>query len=403
MSKFNIQNKLKSGARAGIVSTPHGDIATPAFIPVGTKATVKSLVPEMVKDYIGAEAILANTYHLYLQPGTEILEKAGGIHKFMNWHGPIFTDSGGFQAFSLGVAFGKKMGKIVSDEVGSSNNDNTDSLNTKGDTENGLPLAKVDDDGVEFKSIIDGSSHRFTPEKTIDIERAIGADIIFVLDECASPHASREYQEIALERTRKWAERCLARHKELNSKEPKQLLYGIVQGGRYEDLRRKSAQQIGSMDFDGFGIGGTFDEGDVSTAVSYVCNELPEDRPRHLLGIGEPKDLVLAVGSGIDTFDCVAPTRIARNGSVYSGKSRINLLNARFVNDFKPLDENCNCYVCKNYSRAYIAHLFRAKEMLAATLASIHNLHYIVSLVESLRLSILDGTYEEFKDKFLER
>lgn len=353
MFKFSIA--AKSGrARAAVIETPHGIIETPAFIPVGTKATVKALTPEQVRDAADAQAVLANTYHLYLEPGQEIVRKAGGLGKFMNWTGPTFTDSGGFQAFSLGPG----------------------------------GLAKVDDDGVTFKSVIDGSTHRFTPESSIDIQHALGADIIFVLDDIDS-----------VERTRGWAERCLARHKATKTG---QALFGIVQGGRYEDLRKESARQIGAMDFDGFGIGGTFEKADMATAVGWVSDELPEDKPRHLLGIGEPEDIILGIENGADTFDCVAPTRLGRNGSAYiraadGGFDRINLLNAQFVTDFSPLDPACGCYTCKNYTRAYVAHLFRAKEMLAATLASIHNLYFLINLAREARQAILNGSFENFK------
>jgi queuine tRNA-ribosyltransferase len=261
-----------------------------------------------------------------------------------------------------------------------------------------VALARVDDDGVDFKSIIDGSSHRFTPEISIDIQHAIGADIIFVLDECAPPDASYEKQKQAIERTTRWAERCLTHHKILGGE---QSLYGIVQGARFEDLRQESARSIGAMDFDGFGIGGTFEKGDMATAVGWVCAGLPENKPRHLLGIGEPVDLILGIENGADTFDCVAPTRMARNGSVYTRtQGRINLLNAQFVSDFSPLDPTCMCYTCKNYTRAYVAHLFRAKEMLAATLASIHNLYFLVHLVKQARQAIIEGKWEDFKEQF---
>ena len=259
-------------------------------------------------------------------------------------------------------------------------------------------MAKLDDDGVTFKSIIDGSTHRFTPESSIGIQHAIGADIIFAFDECISPHESYERQKEAVERTRLWAERCLGYH---TSKNTGQALFGIVQGGRYEDLRKKSAQDIGAMDFDGFGIGGSFDKEDIGIAVGWVVDNLPEGKPRHLLGIGsEPIDLILGIENGIDTFDCVAPTRIARNGSAYTQGGRINLVNAQFTEDFNPIDSGCGCYTCTNYTRAYVAHLFRAKEMLAATLTSIHNLYFVVNLVKRARKAIVEGKWEEFKEEF---
>ncbi len=396
MFKFNIETRVSGTlARAGIIETDHGIIETPAFIPVSTKATLKSLTPEHLADLVGAQATLANTYHLYLQPGSEILKKAGGLHKFMNWQKPTFTDSGGFQAFSLGANHGRRS-KIAKDEkevlVPAVQLDEKSEI---------APLAKVDDQGVDFKSVIDGSSHRFTPESSIDIQYAIGADIIFVLDECAAPDADYNTQKRAVERTYEWAKKSLAHHKKLvkSNGDFFPALYGIVQGAKFEDLRKQSAKNIGAMEFDGFGIGGTFEKGDMATAVGWVCSELPENKPRHLLGIGEPADLILGIENGADTFDCVAPTRIARNGSVYTkNEGRINLLNAKFTSDLTSIDSTCACYTCKNYTRAYVAHLFRAKEMLAATLASIHNLYFVVSLVKEARKAIVEGRWEKFKE-----
>lgn len=425
MLKFTIESKIPGKlGRAGTIETPHGRIQTPAFIPVGTKATVKSLSPEQVAS-LGADAILANTYHLYLQPGTEILKKAGGLGKFMNWKGPTFTDSGGFQAFSLGPAFGNGAAKIGkrTDEPETATGEDTlrsglaasiaaaehgrtrVSEPVPGEGES-VRLAKIDDDGVTFKSIIDGSTHRFTPEKSIQIQHDIGADIIFAFDECLSPQESYEKQKAAVERTHAWAVRCLEEHERLRSTTPSALnpapfLFGIVQGGRHEDLRRQSAKTIGTMSvgggFDGFGIGGSFDKEDIGTAVGWVCEELPENKPRHLLGIGEPEDLILGIENGVDTFDCVAPTRIARNGAAYIKGGRINLFNSEFQKDMTPIEAGCECYTCKNYSKAYLAHLFRAKEMLAATLTSVHNLYFLVNLVKSARKAIVEGKWEEFK------
>lgn len=291
-----------------------------------------------------------------------------------------------------------------------------------------VKLAKIDDDGVTFKSIIDGSTHRFTPERSIEIQHAIGADIIFAFDECLSPQESYEKQKAAVERTHAWAQRCLDAHRKADvgdsfsgrfgpsegegepaATRPRvdgvsrkilsrtSALFGIVQGGRHEDLRRHSAKTIGSMDFDGFGIGGSFDKDDIGTAVGWVCEELPENKPRHLLGIGEPEDLILGIENGIDTFDCVAPTRIARNGAAYIKGGRINLFNAQFVSDFTPIEKDCGCYTCTNYTKAYLAHLFRAKEMLAATLTSIHNLYFLVHLVKNARKAIVEGKWGEFR------
>lgn len=417
--KFTIIAKAPhSLARAGTIETAHGTIETPAFIPVGTKATVKSVMTDSVRDAVDAEAVLANTYHLYLQPGDEIIKKAGGLGKFMNWSGPTFTDSGGFQAFSLGTVKGRGK-KIIDDEA--------NEATPEKDIASEVMMAKIDDDGVTFKSIIDGSEHRFTPERSIQIQHNIGADIIFAFDECATPGADYEYQKKAVERTRVWAERCLEEskklkarlHAETESQNSEPALFGIVQGGRHEDLRKLSARDIGAMklsdgaSFDGFGIGGSFDKDDIGTAVKWVNEVLPEDKPRHLLGIGEPIDLILGVANGVDTFDCVAPTRLARTGAAYiyphadfvdangKKKTRINLLNADFKDDFGPLDPNCECSTCKNYSRAYIAHLFRAKEMLGATLLSVHNLYFLVHIVKRLRAGIIEGNFEEVTERML--
>lgn len=391
MLTFSIQAKdLKSRARAGTIETPHGKIETPAFIPVGTKASVKSLTPEAVENQVGAFAVLANTYHLYLQPGHELIKKAGGLGKFMNWKGPTFTDSGGFQAFSLGGQLKKHKSKIKK-EI-SEDDLAQETLSSEPEE---VPMAEADDDGVTFKSIIDGSEHRFTPEKSIEIQHAIGADIIFAFDECLSPTESYERQKAAVERTNEWAKRCLEYH---SKNQNQSALFGIVQGGRHEDLRKESAKAIGAMNFDGFGIGGSFDKDDIGTAVGWVSDTLPENKPRHLLGIGsEPSDLILGIENGVDTFDCVAPTRMARNGSVYSKKGRINLLNSQYVSDMGPIDSICKCYTCTNYTNAYLSHLFRAKEMLAATLASIHNLYFMVNLTKEARKAIIEGKFQEFK------
>ncbi len=408
---FEVQRGGKKGKeRAGKICTRHGDILTPAFIPVGTKATVKAVTTGEMKMDVKAQAILANTYHLYLQPGTEVLEKAGGLNKFMNWSGPTFTDSGGFQAFSLGAEKGRKS-KIANKEKGEGRREEEGGRTEKEEMrENVIDFARVDDDGVTFKSVIDGSTHRFTPEISIDIQKSIGADIIFAFDECLNPHDLFEKQERAVLRTTEWAKRCIAEFtKKGGGRDSGQALLGIVQGGRHEDLRRKSAKEIAMMDFDGFGIGGSFDKDDIGTAVGWVTNELPENKPRHLLGIGDPKDLVMGVENGVDTFDCVSPTRIARNGSAYvhidpeSGEplTRVNLTNARYAKEFGPIDPSCSCSTCKDYSCAYIAHLFKAKEMLAATLVSIHNLYFLVSLVERLRLGILEGKFEQAKEGVL--
>lgn len=392
--KFTIEKRLPGAlGRAGILETPHGVIETPAFIVVGTKGSVKSLTPEQVLS-IGGQSVLANTYHLYLEPGEELVKNSGGLGKFMNWDGPTFTDSGGFQVFSLGAAMGKSVGKIATGEEIA---EYTDEGNFGG------RLAQIDEEGVTFRSFINGSEHRFTPERSMEIQQNLGADIIFAFDECTSPMAPREYQKRAMERTHRWAKRCLESHKKSD-----QALFGVVQGGRFEDLRKESAKvladlEVGGKSFDGFGIGGSFVKEDMATAVKWVNDILPENKPRHLLGIGEPADLFLGIENGCDTFDCVAPTRLGRNGAFYTNEGRIIVLNSEFRDDLSPIEKDCDCYACKNFSRGYIAHLFRAKEMLGPTLGSIHNLHFIVSLVKKIRQSILDGDFAEFKGEFLKR
>lgn len=385
--------------RTGTIKTPHGEIQTPAFIPVGTKATVKSALPDSVTE-LGAQAVLSNAYHLYLQPGADVLDEAGGLSKFMNWDKPTFTDSGGFQVMSLGVGFKKVIDM------------NTESLNSDDViAEKRERLAHVDDDGVTFKSHLDGSLHRFTPEISMQVQHKIGADIMFAFDELTTLHNTRRYQERSLERTRLWALRCLDEHKRLTderSSKPYQALFGVLQGAQYEDLRRKAAQDLGRMqssgiEFDGFGMGGALDKSILGTIVSWMAEELPVNKPRHLLGIGEPADLFAGVENGADTFDCVAPTREARTSAVYSPDGRFNVSNGGFKRDFSPIDENCGCYTCKNYSRAYLNHLFRAKEILGPTLATIHNLHFIVNLVDQMRAAINNGDFQEFKKEFLGR
>lgn len=392
---FKIEKKLSGLGRAGVLTTPHGVINTPAFVTVGTKATVKALTPEQVAD-LGAQVVLANTYHLYLEPGDEIVRDAGGFGKFMNWNGPTMTDSGGFQVFSLGMAFGSKVGKLakVGEVIEGEEIDKGDEAGK---------LAKIDEDGVTFKSYKDGSEHRFTPERSMEIQHNLGADMFFAFDECTSPAAPYEYQKEAMERTHRWAKRSLDAHHKNTEATQKQGLFGVVQGGRHRDLREESARVLGAMGFDGYGIGGSFDKDDMGTAVGWVNAILPENKPRHLLGIGEPEDLFGAVENGCDLFDCVAPTRTGRNGTLHTRDGKINILNAKFVRDFAPVDDECDCYTCKNYTRAYLAHLFRSNEMLAATLASIHNLRFLIALVEKMRESILDESFDNFKSEFLKR
>jgi queuine tRNA-ribosyltransferase len=385
--------------RTGEITTPHGVIKTPAFIPVGTKATLKSVLPELIKDF-GAQAVLANAYHLYLQPGSDLIDEAGGVGKFMNWDGPTFTDSGGFQVLSLGVGF-KKV--IAMDEKTFQADDVIADKKER--------LAHVDDDGVTFKSHLDGSLHRFTPEVSMQVQHQLGADIIFAFDECTTLHNTRKYQEKALERTRLWAKRCLTEHDRLTQEranKPYQALFGVLQGAQYEDLRRKAAQDLGAMNedgitFDGFGIGGALDKQTLGQILRWVNEELPENKPRHFLGIGEPDDLFVGVENGADTFDCVAPSRQARTGSVFTKDGRLNISNAPHKREFKPIEDDCTCYTCKNYTRAYLCHLFRSKEMLASTLATIHNQHFIVGLVDQMRRSIEEGNFFEFKAEFMGR
>ena len=376
--------------RTGVIHTPHGYIATPAFIPVGTAATVKALTVEMMRDN-SAQAILSNAYHLYLQPGSELVERAGGLAKFMNWNGPTFTDSGGFQVLSLGSGY-KKVVSMVSDEA-------TVAIKS-------TRHAFVDDDGVNFKSHRDGSMHRFTPEVSMQIQHAIGADICFAFDELTSLADPRKYQEEALERTHQWAERSLAEFRRLGkeaTKKPYQALFGVLQGANYEDLRRETSRKLGSMEFDGYGIGGAIEKDRLGEIVRWCTEELPVNRPKHLLGISEPDDIFAAIENGVDTFDCVSPTRVARNGAAYTLDGRFTIKAARYFDDFGPLDPDCDCYTCKNYTRAYINHLYKAKEILAAILVSNHNEHFIIKLVDDIRSSIKNNTFSDFKEAWLKR
>lgn len=393
--KFEIHKELENGlGRVGTITTQHGEIKTPAFVAVGTKGTVKSLTPEQVKD-TGVQTIIANTYHLYLEPGDKNIKNMGGLHKAMNWQGPLMTDSGGFQVFSLGAAYGKNGVSKIShgkDEL---------LLPEVNDLEV-AKIAKIDPNGVMFRDHSKGDAHYFTPEKSIDIQHNLGADIIFAFDECTSPHEPLHYQKEALERTHRWAKRSLEYHKSKPNSET-QALFGIVQGGRDENLRKESAEYIGGLDFDGFGIGGSFDKEDMNKAVEWCNKILPKEKPRHLLGIGEPEDLFMAVENGCDLFDCVAPTRIARNGGIYTKEGKINLLNKQFRDDLNPLDSDCGCYACKNFSRSYVAHLFHAKEMLASTLASIHNIYFLAHIVEGMREAIVNNNFEKYKRDFLSK
>ncbi|MCV7238949.1 tRNA guanosine(34) transglycosylase Tgt [Mycolicibacterium celeriflavum] len=380
--------------RTGVIRTPHGEIHTPAFIPVGTQATVKAVLPEMMKE-LGAQAILANGYHLYLQPGADIVDEAGGLGAFMNWPGPTFTDSGGFQVLSLGAGF-RKVLAMDTERV------QADDIIAEGKER----LAAVDDDGVTFRSHLDGSTHRFTPEVSIGIQHRLGADIIFAFDELTTLVNTRGYQERSVQRTHDWAVRCLAEHRRLQASrpdKPKQALFGVVQGAQYEDLRRQAARGLVSLGFDGYGIGGALEKQNLATIVGWVCEELPVDKPRHLLGISEPDDLFDAVAAGADTFDCVSPSRVARNAALYSTSGRFNITNARFRRDFTPVDAECDCYTCAHYTRAYLHHLFKAKEILSATLCTIHNQRFVVRLVDRMRAAIDAGEFDELRADVLGR
>lgn len=397
--EFTIKKRLKGTlARTGVIKTPHGDIKTPAFIVGGTKATVKTLTPEQVIA-LGGQSILANTYHLMLRPGADIVQQAGGLGAFMNYSGPTFTDSGGFQVFSLGVAYKKGIDKVAHTEKG-------EESAAKASSDQ---LAKVTDKGVNFRSHIDGQKLIMTAESSMELQHKIGADIHMAFDECPAPLAERTYLIDSLNRTHAWADRCLARHTELNeahrkAKEPLQALYGVIQGARHEDLRKQSANYLGTKDFDGYGIGGVFEPGEIPTTVKWVCETLPENKPRHLLGMGaQPADLFLGVEYGIDTFDCVAPTRQARNGALFTKDGRINITNTKFATDFTPIEADCSCYTCKGYTKAYINHLFKADEMLAFTLASIHNEQFVVGTVDAIRESIENDTFFDYKKEFLTR
>lgn len=364
--KFELIKESKdSKARLGKLYTPHGVIETPIFMPVGTRATVKAMTPEEVKD-LGAQIILSNTYHLYLKPGHELIKEAGGLHKFMNWSGPILTDSGGFQVFSLG------------------------------------DLRKINEEGVEFRSHIDGSKHFLSPEKSIEIQNALGSDIMMAFDECAPYPASYEYVEKSMERTTRWAKRCKDFHKDWD----RQAIFGIVQGGMFKDLREKSAHDLVAMDFPGYAIGG-LSVGEprelMCDILDYTTPLLPKDKPRYLMGVGTPDYLFEAVIRGIDMADCVLPTRIARNGTVLTSSGKLVIRNARYSRDFNSLDSECDCYTCKNYSRAYIRHLFNVDEILGARLATIHNLHFLIKLMENIRKAIREDRLLEYKDEFYQK
>lgn len=397
---FEVTDRLADApGRAGVIHTPHGDIETPAFVVVGTKATVKAVLPESVDD-LGAQAVLANAYHLYLQPGSDLIDEAGGLGSFMNWHRPTFTDSGGFQVMSLGAGF-KKV--LAMDTSGLQDDD----VIAEGKTR----MAHVDEDGVTFKSHLNGDRLRFTPEVSMRIQHELGADIMFAFDELTTLMNTRGYQEASVQRTHRWAARCLSAHAELTGQrtdKPYQALFGVIQGAQYEDLRRAAARGLAQLDvdgqkFDGFGLGGALEKENLGTIIGWMVDELPEDKPRHLLGISEPDDLFAAVEMGADTFDCVNPSRVARNAAIYTADGRYNVNTARHRRSFIALEEGCDCYTCLHYTRAYLHHLFKAKEMMASTLATIHNERFTVRLVDNIRAALKAGDFNAYRDEFLGR
>ncbi|MGP1487088.1 MAG: tRNA guanosine(34) transglycosylase Tgt [Peptostreptococcus stomatis] len=360
-----IKTCKQTGARLGRLHTPHGVIETPIFMPVGTQATVKAMTPEELKD-IGSQIILSNTYHLYMRPGHDLIERAGGLHKFMNWDKPILTDSGGFQVFSLG------------------------------------PLRKIKEEGVEFRSHLDGSKHFLSPEKATEIQNALGSDIIMAFDECAPYPADRQYVKNSLERTTRWLERCKAAHKYPE----RQALFGIVQGGMYKELREQSAREITAIDLPGYAIGG-LSVGEpkemMYEVLDYTVPLLPEDKPRYLMGVGSPDDLLEGVLRGIDMFDCVLPTRIARNGTAMTSQGKVVVRNASYAEDFSSLDPECDCYTCRNYTKAYLRHLIKCNEILGARLLTIHNLHFLLKLMENVREAIREDRLLDYKKDFFEK
>jgi len=401
----------QGGARAAALTTPHGVIHTPAFVPVGTKASVKGVSPESLVS-LGAEVVLANTYHLYLQPGEGIVKEAGGFGKFMGWQGPTMTDSGGYQVFSLGAAFGRTISKFTkqaphSEQVLGSAEPQPDRVPLEAPaiydadvaSQHGQ-LAIIDDEGVTFTSHIDGSLHRFTPERSIEIQHALGADMFFAFDECTSPTEPYEYQREAMERTHRWAERSLKAHRQNLDANKHQAIFGIVQGGRHEDLRKESAKETASMGFDGIGIGGSFSKEDMRGALQAAMGELPEELPKHFLGIGEPGDILEGIANGIDLFDCVAATRIGRHGSIYTRHGIIHLTGEKYKNDFSALDPETAVPGTETFTRAYVAHLIRSKEMLGSIICSQHNLGFILQLVSGARQATLDGRFAEYRENF---
>jgi queuine tRNA-ribosyltransferase len=384
------------------LETPHGAIETPAFVPVGTKADVKGILPEQLRA-AGAQVVLANTYHLYLTPSEGLVKDAGGLAKFMNWSGPTMTDSGGFQVFSLGAAFGRTISKFTKGEIEGEGSEKLDQVAVYDESvasQHGQ-LAVIDEEGVTFTSHHDGSLHRFTPERSIEIQHALGADMFFAFDECTSPAEPYEYQKEAMERTHKWAERSLKAHRQNIDAAKRQAIFGIVQGGRHQDLRAESAREIASMGFDGIGIGGSFSKEDMRGALQAAVGELPEELPRHFLGIGEPGDLLEGIANGMDLFDCVAPTRIGRHGSIYTKRGIIHLRGEKYQNDFSALDPETIVPGTEGFTRAYISHLIRSKEFLGSVICSLHNVGFILKLVADARQAILDGRFDEFRAEFI--
>ena len=353
----------QTGARRGVIHTPHGDIQTPVFMPVGTQATVKSMTPDELKDMIDAKIILSNTYHLYLRPGSKLVKEAGGLHKFMNWDRAILTDSGGFQVFSLG------------------------------------DLRTISEEGVEFKSHLDGSKHFFSPESVMETENDLGADIIMAFDECVEYPATYEYTKQSMERTTRWAKRCKEAHKNTE----KQGLFGIIQGGFYKDLRDKSLEDLVAMDFPGYAIGGISlgePKEEFLYILRYTTPKMPKNKPRYLMGVGTPDYLIEAALAGIDMCDCVLPTRIARNGTAMTWNGKVVVRNATYERDFTPLDSECDCYTCRNYTKAYLRHLVKTKEILGVRLLSIHNLYFLSKLMERVRKEIENDNLLNFKNEF---
>ncbi len=390
-------------ARTGKLVTAHGTVSTPAFVVVATRATVKAVEPAALRE-IGVQIVISNSYHLHLRPGEETVAALGGLHGFSGWNGPTMTDSGGFQVFSLGAGKEHGVGKVASIFPGD------EPRPTRNHYRQGKSLVQLTEEGASFRSIIDGSEHFFSPEGVIELERQLGADIILVLDECTSPMHDYAYTKDAMKRTHRWAERSLtaldAPNKESLHPNPDQILYGIVQGGAYEDLRKESARVIGAMPFGGFAIGGSLGKSkqDMLYVLDWTIPMLPDDKARHLLGIGEIEDIFAGVRRGVDTFDCAAATRVARNGTVFlkgEPRHRINLRNARFSRDPRPIDESCDCFTCRNHSRAYLRHLCRSGEFSFYRLATIHNLRFLVRLMQDIRSAIAADTLEELEQDWM--